>query len=85
MNTNYIGYIRTYIPVYVGLAITWLAENVGLIIDADTSASLKLGAAGLVVSVYYAVARTSALYSPGDTTPKPGTGIPGYASCMRNT
>ncbi len=57
MNTNYIGYIRTYIPVYVGLAITWLAENVGLIIDADTSASLKLGAAGLVVSVYYAVAR----------------------------
>ena len=57
MNTNYVGYIRTYIPVYVGLAITWLAENVGVIIDDDTSMALKLGAAGVVVSVYYAVAR----------------------------
>lgn len=57
MNTNYIGYIRTYIPVYVGLVITWLAENAGVIIDDDTSAALKLGAAGVVVSVYYAIAR----------------------------
>ena len=28
---------------------------------------------------------TSALYSPGETTPNPGTGIPGKASCIRKT
>ncbi len=28
---------------------------------------------------------TSELYSPGDTTPKPGTEMPGKASCMRKT
>ncbi len=28
---------------------------------------------------------TSALYSPGETTPKPGTEMPGNASCMRKT
>ena len=27
---------------------------------------------------------TRALYSPGDTTPKPGTLSPGKASCIRN-
>ncbi len=27
---------------------------------------------------------TSALYSAGETTPQPGTSMPGKASCMRN-
>ena len=28
---------------------------------------------------------TRALYSPGETIPNPGTGIPGKASCIRKT
>jgi hypothetical protein len=55
---NYlISLIRTFVPVAVGAALTWLATHFGIVLDSHTSAQVTIAAVGLVVAAYYAAAR----------------------------
>lgn len=51
------AFIRTYVPVGVGLVLTLLARKYGVVIDDTISTSLTTGLAALVAAVYYAVVR----------------------------
>lgn len=57
MNDYVISLIRTWVPVGVGLVITWLARKLGVVLDEDTSAAASAVAAAVVTAVYYAAAR----------------------------
>lgn len=46
--------IRTVVPVWIGVLVTWLNETVGPI---DVDGTLAIALAGAVASVYYAVVR----------------------------
>lgn len=58
LSDTLISYIRTYVPLAVGAALTWLATKFGIIVDEDTKAQAILVAGGIITAVYYAVART---------------------------
>ncbi|GAA0970563.1 MULTISPECIES: hypothetical protein [Actinocorallia] len=49
--------IRTYIPVWVSAALVWLAARFDIVLDSDTSVAVSVAAVGLVLAVYYALAR----------------------------
>lgn len=49
--------IRTWVPVMVGAAITWLAMTLGVVLDDGTSTSLIVATTALATAVYYAAAR----------------------------
>ncbi len=56
--TNYIiGHIRTFTPIAIGYAVTWVAANTGIIISDSTSTSVTLAAAAALTAAYYALAR----------------------------
>jgi hypothetical protein len=57
MSDYLISLIRTWVPVGIGAALTWLATRVGIVLDEDTSAQAAVVATVLVVAVYYAVVR----------------------------
>jgi hypothetical protein len=57
MNDYLVSLIRTYVPLAVGAALTWLAANLGVVIDKDTGALAVAAAVGIVTAVYYALAR----------------------------
>jgi hypothetical protein len=58
LSDTIISYIRTYVPVAVGAALTWLATKFGILVDGDTKGQAILLLGGVVTAVYYAVART---------------------------
>ncbi|WP_019871391.1 hypothetical protein [Salinispora oceanensis] len=57
VNDFLISFIRTAVPVAVGAVLAWLASKTGIVLDADSSASLTAGVVAVVVAVYYALAR----------------------------
>lgn len=54
MSDYLVSLIRTWVPVAVGVAITWLGAQLGVDIDSTEAAA---AVTGVVVAVYYAVAR----------------------------
>jgi len=46
--------IRTVVPVWIGVLVTWLSETIGPI---DVDGTLAIALAGAVASIYYAVIR----------------------------
>ncbi|WP_025620137.1 hypothetical protein [Salinispora cortesiana] len=52
-----ISVIRTAVPVAVGAMLAWLASKTGIVLDADSSATLTASAVALAIAVYYALAR----------------------------
>ncbi|MFC5747140.1 hypothetical protein [Actinomadura rugatobispora] len=57
MNDYVVSLIRTWVPVAVGAALTWLATEAGIVLDDDTSATATAAAVAVVTAAYYAAAR----------------------------
>lgn len=57
MNDYLVSLIRTWVPIGIGSLITWLSVSYGVVLSDDSSKYLILGAVGLVVGLYYAIAR----------------------------
>jgi len=51
-----VSVIRTYVPIWVGVGVTWLA-SVGLDLDTGSRTGLVAAATGLVIAVYYLAVR----------------------------
>lgn len=49
--------IRTWTPVVIGAALTWLGVHAGIVIDEQASTALIAGVQALVTSAYYAAFR----------------------------
>lgn len=57
--------IRTYVPIAVGVVLTWLATHWGVVLDEQTSIGVALVAVALVAGVYYAIVRAFERHFPG--------------------
>lgn len=57
MSDFVVSAIRTYAPIAVGLALTFLAREAGVVVDTDTEAGLTAGLVGLLSAAWYALAR----------------------------
>lgn len=57
LSNNIIGWIRTQVPVGVGLVAAYLFRRWGIVIDEQTKAGATLLVGGLAVTLYYTVAR----------------------------
>jgi len=57
LSDGVVSLIRTYVPLGVGLAVTYLARELGVVLDEDTSAMASSAAVAVVTAVYYAAAR----------------------------
>nr|PZN20457.1 MAG: hypothetical protein DIU80_20245 [Chloroflexota bacterium] len=57
MSDAILSLIRTYMPLAVGVAVTYLARELGVVLDEDTSAMASSAAVAVVTAVYYAAAR----------------------------
>lgn len=49
--------IRTWVPIAVGVGLTWLAEELGVVIDDSMRVEVAALATGVVIAAYYLVAR----------------------------
>lgn len=56
MSTAIVSWIRTICPIGVGAAVSWLL-TLGVELDADTQAGLIAGLTGVLIALYYTVAR----------------------------
>lgn len=54
MNDYIVSLIRTWVPVGVGVVITWVANQLGADID---SVEVGMAVTGMVIAIYYAVVR----------------------------
>lgn len=52
-----ISWLRTMIPVWIGVGTAWLAAKTGIVLDPETAAGLGAFTAGVVTTVYYTAAR----------------------------
>ena len=57
LSDRVVSWIRTAVPVGVGVLVTWLATKLGIVLDAETSAALGAFAAGVAAQLYYTGAR----------------------------
>lgn len=57
MNSLVTSYIRTYVPIGVGMIVAYLV-TLGIQLDNDTQAALVVFLTGALQALYYAVART---------------------------
>lgn len=58
MVSNFVlSLIRTYIPIAVGVALTWLATRLDFVLDEQSSAGVVTLAVAAVSGLYYLVAR----------------------------
>lgn len=55
MNDQLIAYIRTFTPIVVGFVLTWLAETLGIVIDAESSSELVATVQAALTAGYYAL------------------------------
>jgi hypothetical protein len=53
------SFIRTAVPIGVGLGLTWLGRETGVVLDSGSSAGLTSGVAALAGAGYYAVVRAA--------------------------
>jgi hypothetical protein len=58
VNDYIVSLIRTWVPVAVGGALTWLASRTGIVLDENTSAMAATVAVALVTTAYYTAARS---------------------------
>jgi hypothetical protein len=65
MNDYAVSLIRTWVPVGVGFALTWLAREAGIVLDESTGAMATAVAVAVVTGVYYALARAVESQWPG--------------------
>lgn len=65
MNDFVTSLIRTYVPVGVGAALTWLATTFSIIVPDDASAGLTLFIGAVLTAVYYLLARAVEKAWPG--------------------
>lgn len=65
MDDYIVSLIRTWVPIAIGAAITWLAATFGIVLGDDTSAPLTVAAVAIVTAFYYAVARWAEGRWPG--------------------
>jgi len=65
MDSYFVSLIRTWVPVGIGAALTWLASTLGIVLSDDTSVPLTVAAVGIVTAVYYAAARAVEKKWPG--------------------
>jgi hypothetical protein len=56
LNDTLIGLIRTWVPIAVGAAISWLA-TAGLELDKETQAAAIVAATGAIQAAYYTLVR----------------------------
>lgn len=49
--------IRTYVPLGVGIALSWLSRKVGFIVDEQSQLTLTTVFTGFATAAYYTVAR----------------------------
>lgn len=52
-----ISNIRTYVPIGVGLLLTWLASSLHVVIDPSSQAGLVALCVGVLSGLYYTLAR----------------------------
>lgn len=64
VNDLIVSNIRTQSPILVGLALSWIAMRLGIIIDEGTSTAVASLFTAVVSGVYYAVARYLESISP---------------------
>ncbi|MFD0854442.1 hypothetical protein ACFQ07_19560, partial [Actinomadura adrarensis] len=57
MNDYVVSLIRTWVPLAVGSALTWLATETGIVLDEQTGAMANTVAVALVTAAYYTGAR----------------------------
>ena len=57
MNSFIISLIRTYVPVAVGVALTWLASTLHIVIYPSSQAGLVALCVAVLTSAYYLLAR----------------------------
>lgn len=57
LNDYMISLVRTYVPMAIAAALTWLALRYGIVLDEDVSNKLTVAIVGLVLAVYYGVIR----------------------------
>lgn len=52
-----VSLIRTLVPVFVASGLTWLGLKTGFVLDDNTSNQVTIAVTGIVVALYYGVAR----------------------------
>ena len=57
MSNLFTSLIRTWVPIGVGTLLTFLAVQFGLVVDENIALQLTAGLTGLVIAVYYLLAR----------------------------
>lgn len=57
VNNFAVSLIRTYVPIVVGVALTWLARKAGIVLDEGTGAMASVVAVAVISAAYYTVAR----------------------------
>jgi hypothetical protein len=55
MSNWVISQIRTFVPILVGTALTWIAKKTGFVIDEETGAQAVMAATAGAIAVYYFV------------------------------
>lgn len=50
-----VAYIRTLVPIGVGIVFTWIATNLGVVLDDSSKTQLVIFFTGAVTAVYYIV------------------------------
>lgn len=54
MNDYFVSLIRTWVPIVVGVVLTWVGDQLGFPID---STEMAMAVTGVVIAVYYGVVR----------------------------
>jgi hypothetical protein len=57
VNNFVVSLIRTYVPIAVGVVLTWLARKAGIVLDEGTGAMASVVAVAVISAVYYTLAR----------------------------
>lgn len=57
LRDRFASIVRTGVPYLIGLGLTWLGRETGIVLDEDNSAELTAWAAFLAGTAYYAVVR----------------------------
>jgi len=57
MSDLILSYIRTYVPIGVGAALSYAAVRWGIVVPEDISTEVTVGLTGLVIAAYYGIVR----------------------------
>ena len=51
------AWVRTAVPILIGVALTWVATKTGIVLDGNTTAYLATAVTGVIIAVYYTLVR----------------------------